>query len=84
MIVFSGNKATNPKKSKKKKKAEKEMKINAKMLTCITPFTSAFIYVDQDKGKTKESQNEVSTEDNFSDSIEYEDEISDYEINPAG
>ena len=49
MIVFSGNKATKPKKSKKKKKAEKQMKINTKMLTSVLPFTSAFIYADEDK-----------------------------------
>ena len=54
------------------------------MLTSILPFTSAFIYADEDKGKKKEPQNEDSTEDNFSDSIEYEDEISYYEIDPAG
>ena len=80
--MFSGNKATKPKKSKKKKRAEKKM--NTKMLKSILPFTTAFIYANEDKGKKREPQNEDSKEANLSDSIEYEDEISDYEIDPAG
>jgi hypothetical protein len=55
-----------------------------KIFTSILPFTSAFIYADEDKGKKREPQNEDSTKANASDSIEYEDEISDYETEPAG
>ena len=84
MIVFSGNKETKPKKSNKKKKAENKKKMNTTILTSILPFTSAFIYANEDKGKKREPQNEDATEANVSDSIEYEDEISDYEIDPAG
>ena len=65
--MFSGNKATKPKKSKKKKRAEKKM--NTKMLTSILPFTTAFIYANEDKGKKREPQNEDSKEANVSDSI---------------
>ena len=78
MIVFSGNKETKPKKSNKKEKAENKKKMNT-----ILPFTSAFIYANEDKGKKREPQIEDSIEANVSDSIEYEDEISDYEIKPA-
>jgi hypothetical protein len=84
MIVFSRNKETKPKKRNKKKKAGKKKKMHSKIFTSILPFTSAFIYANEEKGKKRDPHNGDSTEANVYESIEYEDQISDYEINPAG